>query len=106
MSTFMDWVCLTTHGQGVTLHLRVTPNASRTVAGGLKQDRLSLRIKAPPVEGKANEAVRRWAAGTFGLRLSQVQLLRGARSRQKDLLLAGLSLEEAARTLDQLTASD
>jgi uncharacterized protein (TIGR00251 family) len=102
----MDWACLAKHESGVVLRLRVTPNAARSQATGLLGDagegRLALRVKAPPVEGQANEAARRWAAQTFSLRPARVSLLRGSRSRRKDLLLEGLDPAEAAATLDRL----
>lgn len=95
----MEWVCLSAHPQGVALRLRVSPKAARTAAGGLRLDRLSLRVKAPPVEGQANEETRRWAAKAFNTRPSRVRILRGEHARDKDLLLEGVSLEEAGRIL-------
>ena len=97
-----DWVCSSAHQDGVTLRLRVSPNASRTAAEGIRQDRLSLRVKAPPVEGKANLEACRWAAKSFHIRSSHVSLVRGEHAREKDLLLEGLSLEEAGRILGEL----
>lgn len=100
----MGWVCLTAHGAGVVLRIRATPNAAQTTAEGLRQDRLSLRVKAPPVEGKANDEVRKWAAKTFALRASHVSLLRGEHAREKDLLLEGVTPEQAGQVLDRLLA--
>lgn len=102
MCSLMDWACLKAHQDGVVLLVRVSPNAAKTTAEGLRQDRLSLRVKAPPVEGKANEAVCAWVGKAFGLRPSRVRLLRGDKSREKDLLLEGLPPEAAARTLDAM----
>jgi uncharacterized protein (TIGR00251 family) len=103
----MDWACLAKHEAGVVLKVRVTPNAARSRAAGLTPDagggwRLALRVQAPPVEGQANAAVRRWVAQTFALRVSRVSILRGPRSREKDLLLAGLDSARAAEVLDEL----
>ena len=96
----MEWACLTAQGGGVVLRVRVSPNAAKTAAEGLRLDRLSLRVKAPPVEGKANDEVRRWAAAAFGVRASKVSLVRGEKSREKDLLLEGVELAAARATLD------
>jgi len=98
----MEWACLTAHAQGVVLRVRVTPNAARTAAEGLRQDRLALRLKAPPVEGKANAEACRWAAKTFKIRVSGVSVLRGERAREKDLLLEGLAEGAARQILDEL----
>ena len=41
------------------------------------------RVKAPPVDGKANAAVVALVAGHFGLRKAQVRIKSGAAGRQK-----------------------
>ena len=81
------------------LAIRVTPNARKTEVQGYFQDRLALRLKAPPVEGKANEEAVRWIAKAFGVNHSRVSLVRGERSRQKDYLIQGLAVEDAKATL-------
>ena len=50
-------------------------------------DHFRVRIQAPPVEGKANGALCRFLAESFGVPLSQVELLAGAQSRAKRLLI-------------------
>lgn len=46
---------------------------------------LKVRITAPPVEGKANEHLRRFLAGLFGVPRARVELLAGGGSRVKRL---------------------
>lgn len=94
-----DWPCLAVHPEGVTLSLKVSPNASRTMAGGLWQNKLRLRVQAPPVEGKANAAVVRWAAATFGVRTQDVELIQGTRSGEKVVLIRGITEAEAKGAL-------
>lgn len=98
----MSLECLSPHAEGCVLRLRVTPGARKTAAEGVMEGRLRLRVQAPPVEGKANVAAAAWAARTFGIRPSAVALLKGEKSRQKDLLLAGISTDAAATTLQTL----
>lgn len=93
------WPCLGPHPEGVTLKLKVSPNASRTQAGGLWQDRLRLRVQAPPVEGKANGAIIQWACRTFGIRRQAIEMLQGARGSDKVLLMRGLTMHSAAAAL-------
>ncbi len=95
----MELACLISHPGGCVLLLRVTPGARRTAAEGVRAGRLALRVQAPPVEGQANAAAIRWAAATFGVRATAVHLLRGARGRQKDLLIEGVEPEAAAERL-------
>lgn len=46
-------------------------------------DSLKVRVKAPPVEGKANEAVIAFVAERLGVRRSEVRVASGATSREK-----------------------
>jgi uncharacterized protein len=94
-----EWPCLTAHPEGVTLSLKVSPNASRTQAGGLWQNRLRLRVQAPPVEGKANLAIRDWAARTFGVRRQEVAIAQGERGSEKVVRIRGITLESARAAL-------
>ena len=96
------WSCAVEHPEGVVLKLKVVPGASRTGAQGLRQDRLRVRVQAPPVEGKANVAVRKWLARTFGVRPGAAAILSGERSSAKEVLLRGLSLNAAHEALDTL----
>ena len=54
-------------------------------------ERLRVRIAAPAVEGKANVELQRMIAKLFGVRRSAVLLVRGKRSREKTLWVAGIS---------------
>lgn len=65
------------------LELRVQPRASRDEVIGPHGDRLRLRLTAPPVEGRANEHLRRFLAGLFGVPPSAVTVERGLSGREK-----------------------
>lgn len=79
------WPCLSARGSGSLLLLAVTPNAPRTKADGLHDGCLRVRLAAPPVDGKANEALVAWLAAELGLPRRGVQLLRGDSARRKQL---------------------
>lgn len=59
------------------------PGARSTEAAGAHGDALRVRLAAPPVDGKANAELVRWAAGAFGVARSRIELLRGASGRTK-----------------------
>jgi uncharacterized protein (TIGR00251 family) len=80
-----DWPCLSARGSGSLLLVAVTPNAPRTKADGLHDGCLRVRLAAPPVDGKANDALVAWLAGELGLPRRGVQLLRGDSARRKQL---------------------
>lgn len=70
------------------LHVKITPNARQSEVIGWEDDPLRgrvlrVRIAAPPVEGKANEALRVFLAKRLGLPKSQVSLEKGDTSRIK-----------------------
>lgn len=95
----MSWPCLRSTAAGVVLDLSVVPGAKRTEAIGLHDGALRLRLAAPPVDGRANEALLAWLARELGVPRRDVTLLRGATARRKQVLVAGLGEERAANWL-------
>ena len=75
-------------GDAVTLTLHIQPGAKRSEVAGLHGDALKIRLAAPPVEGRANEALLRFVAELFEVPLRDVELLRGAQSRHKTARVA------------------
>ncbi len=59
------------------LELKVQPRARHNGVEGLHDDALKVRITAPPVDDKANEALCRWLADDFGAARAAVTVLRG-----------------------------
>ena len=76
---------------GTTLRVRVQPRASREAILGWREDALRLAVTAPPVDGEANEAVRRLLARALGVAPSAVSVVRGERSRDKVVRVEGLA---------------
>ncbi|MEY4751772.1 MAG: hypothetical protein RIQ60_3986 [Pseudomonadota bacterium] len=72
---------------GCVLELALIPNARRNEWAGTHDGALRLRLLAPPVDGAANQALLRWLADEFGVRLSQVELISGPTSRRKRIAL-------------------
>jgi uncharacterized protein (TIGR00251 family) len=85
--------------EGVELDVQVVPRASRAAVSGLVADRLKLLVTAPPVDGEANDAVVALLADTLGVGKRMIRLVRGDTGRRKTLVVAGLSVAEAARRL-------
>ncbi|HSD61552.1 MAG TPA: DUF167 domain-containing protein [Burkholderiales bacterium] len=87
----MAWHRRSADGATLTLFLHVQPGAKRTGAAGLHGDALKVRLAAPPVEGRANEALIAWLAEVFGVPARQVRLLWGEKSREKVVEISGSS---------------
>ena len=68
-----------------TIEVRVIPRAKRDEVGGERAGRLLVRVTAAPVDGRANDAVRSVVAAHLGVRASDVEVVAGARARDKVL---------------------
>lgn len=65
------------------LNVRVQPGARKNEFAGLLDERLKIRLAAPPVDGKANQALVKFIASACGVSVRQVSLLAGQTSRSK-----------------------
>jgi uncharacterized protein (TIGR00251 family) len=81
------------------LAIRVQPRAKRTEVAGERGDAVVIRVSAPPVEGKANEAVCRLIAARVGVPRRAVRIVRGESSRDKVVRIDGMSADEARTAL-------
>lgn len=75
-----------------TVSIKAIPNAPRNAVVGWLGDALKVKLHAPPVEGRANEALCEFLAETLGLPRRAVTVLRGDTSRQKVVRIDGLDL--------------
>ena len=66
------------------------PRAGRTEIAGQRAGALVVRVTAPPVGGRANDAVRKLVAKHLGVAASRVAIARGARGRSKLLRVDGV----------------
>lgn len=82
------------------LRVRVQPRASRAGIAGWRPDgALGVRVTAAPVDGAANAAVGALLAEALGVRVSAVEIVRGATGRDKHVRVAGLTLDDVIRRL-------
>lgn len=86
--------------EGTRIEIYVQPGASKTQWSGLHGGVLKLRIKAPPVEGKANEEVTCFLADVFKLKKQSVHLLLGDKNRNKVFLLRDLTPDQVRSILE------
>jgi hypothetical protein len=85
--------------EGVVIHVRAQPNAKRSEVVGLHGEELKIRLHAPPVEGKANEALVDFLSNLFRVAPSTVEIIRGETSRSKQVLMRGRTIEQLNRAL-------
>ncbi len=70
------------------------PKSSRNEIVGPYRDGIKVKVTAPPVEGKANEALLRLLAKAWKIAPSQIEIIRGHQSREKILRIRGFSRVE------------
>jgi hypothetical protein len=73
--------------------IRVQPRSSRDEVVGWREEVLQVRLRAVPIEGKANEALRRFLARLLDLSPSQIEIISGASARHKRVRVSGIDLE-------------
>jgi uncharacterized protein (TIGR00251 family) len=82
----------------VRFAVRVKPGAKKTKVGGRWRDSaLIVAVAAPPVEGKANDALRAALADAFGVRKADVSVVAGAHHRDKVVELSSAPTDAAER---------
>lgn len=76
---------------GAAIAVRVTPRASRNEITQILEDgTIKIRITAPPVEGKANEALLRYLAEVLDISPSSLEIVAGQSGRDKWISILGL----------------
>ena len=84
---------------GCSLVIRLHPGAKKNAIIGLHDGALKLSLNAPPVDGKANEALIAFIAEQINVPRSKIALIAGATSRSKTLRITGKSAAEVEAAL-------
>ena len=85
---------------GAALTVRVTPRARRTEVAGVREDgTLKIRLAAPPVEGKANQALIKFLAGLLGVRRQSIEIVAGHTGLDKIISITDLSAAEVEQRI-------
>jgi uncharacterized protein len=81
---------------GVEIAVRVAPRASRDAIEGEYNGALKVRLTAPPVDDRANEALRRLLAERLKVPASAVRIVAGEKSRTKRVSISGVTRAQVA----------
>jgi uncharacterized protein (TIGR00251 family) len=81
------------------LHVRLQPRAQRDEIVGERDGRLVVRVTAPPVDGKANDALIRLIAKRAQIAPPRVRVVRGHSARNKTVRVAGIDDATLRRAL-------
>ena len=80
--------------EGVIISLHVLPNAPKSEIIGEHNGLLKIKIKAPPVDGKANDAIIKFFSDIFDISKSKIEILKGDKSKGKSLLIYGATIQQ------------
>jgi hypothetical protein len=78
-------------GPSATVAVRVQPRSRKDEFVEVRDGVLVVRVQAPPVDGRANAAVRRLIADRLGVRTASVVVVRGERARDKLIRVDGVT---------------
>ena len=90
-------------GEDLLLRCRIQPGARLNAFVGTRAGELVVKIVSPPVDGKANEALRRFIAAAFAVPPSRILIERGRSGCHKTLRVVGVS--KVPRMLAELEAN-
>ena len=88
---------------GITFAVKVQPRARKNAITGTFGDALKLALTAPPIEGRANEAVIDFLAGFFDIPRSSITIASGKTSRLKVVHVSGTNTEHLYRRLSEVS---
>ncbi|MGH9668862.1 MAG: DUF167 domain-containing protein [Terriglobales bacterium] len=89
---------------GATFSVRVHPRARKNAITGILGNALKLSLIAPPVEGRANDAVIEVISEVLRLPRSSVTIAAGHRSRNKVVRVNGITADTLRQRLEQILA--
>ena len=85
----------------ILLKVHLQPKASRNEIVGPYRDGIKVKVTAPPIEGKANEALIRFLAKELGISMSSIEILKGLHSREKTLRISGTLDQELVKKISK-----
>ena len=91
------------HKKGVVVACSVHPRSAHFGIAGVHADAIRIKLTSPPVDGKANAECCSAVAKLFKVAKSRVAIIKGQTSRQKSLLIEGLTIPEVLDRLKSVT---
>ena len=87
--------------RGVILKVWLQPKSSRNEIKGLKGDTLRVCVTSPPIEGQANKALCDLLAKEFCISKSQVEIIKGHKSRTKIIRIDGITPDHMIQRIEK-----
>jgi uncharacterized protein (TIGR00251 family) len=82
------------------IQVKVLPRSSKDqIVGQDQQGIFKLKLKAPPVQGRANKALKEFLSKRLGVAKTNIEIISGERLRLKTVQISGLASEDVDRLL-------
>jgi uncharacterized protein (TIGR00251 family) len=82
------------------IRVKVLPRSSRNQIAGTENGVIRVKLTAPPIDGKANDALIGFLAKRFRVAKKNVQIISGERSKIKSVRVHGISPDDVTRLLE------
>ncbi len=86
----------------ILVKVYVQPKSSKNEVVGPYRDGIKVKLTAPPIEGKANEALIRFLAKEFGISASCIEIIKGHHSRGKTLKVSAGTDQELVKKIETI----
>lgn len=86
-------------GNKLSFKVHLQPKSSVNKIIEIKEGVLYIKIQAPPVEGKANKALKKFLAKILNIKLSQISILKGEKSRNKVIGIINLKVKNLMKAI-------
>ena len=94
-------------GKYFLLNIHVIPNSKKSqIMGFMDNNALKIKIKAKPIEGKANKEMIRVLAGSLEIKESEIEICSGQTSRNKLVKIWGIDYKNMEKKISALTHQD
>ena len=102
MTTVVDDLYETRDDGSIVLFVHAQPGAGRTAVVGRHGQALKVKVAAPPEGGRANDAVVKLLAESFGVAASNVELVAGESSRSKRFRISEVDPDDVHKVVERL----
>jgi hypothetical protein len=99
-------ITISAHEDGSILSVRAQPNAKKNAVQGEQAGSLKVVVTAPPEDGRANQALVEVLREWLGVKRSQLELVSGITSREKQVLVRGMTPDELRERITRLLSGE
>ena len=100
-SYYFEMIKIREMEDGIVVSVKVQPNSSKDRVVGEYADQIKIAVTVAPEKGKANKAVIKLFAKWLGIKNSDIQIISGETSRDKELFIRNITEEDLYKLVSQ-----